>query len=624
MNVSPSEERVENEGLEQINERVKHVFNEYLKEKEEDGDFVIGYVEGSEILYTFLEDYKRAGGVGFSIRDSWRRSGLTTQLRLREFEPGKSLADVNDNRSPDEDTAKPQTDVRSKQSGQKCPGALETQCRILWQSRNGWLKLPNLGMPFIIQAYERRVCSFKSTRRVKKDPNKTSDDAVDVIETDALEVEEQEPTDACGSSRKRHCSKIVDNESSKKKRRKRKSIKKDCKAVIELKELWIFAEYKPTFAEDSTDHAKRKAREKIINRLQNEMKSGKVKYLKRYYLRLPYPKVHSGHDIGMNNKLCKINPFVVTCIQNLVNEGITAIKNVQHHINQLVELECAKKGKRYLFGLSYDRSYYPDEKTVRNHIYLAVNAQKAQSQDETERPSSPKHVRLLSNTASNVRSELKEIKNLTQKCQDVQLLTELLQQIENIRKQFHEKLDKKSSLPRKPIPCISTQDSHAGSHRDLNEDGICKNSEEMDMINTDLAAAEVLQSLTTQSFTNRDDSGPKSFDNITSMPDMFQEIVDMMPQQQNNQQSLLQNHQINNLQQPISLHTSQSQKQNSQLFSQNPQEQLSNNSVQLMPSYMAPPSNNDIVVATPIALHCSNSYTKNDISSKEAIPFTNQ
>ncbi|XP_033100252.1 uncharacterized protein LOC117103748 [Anneissia japonica] len=650
----------EEDAIEQINERVRKVFNKYLKEKKEDGKFITGYVEGTEVLETFLEDYKRAGGVSFSIRDSWRRSGLTSQPRLRELEPGKDIVNdlprpsVSDEDRPNSKTQSP-PDVQVKsQSTQKSTGALESQCRILWQSSNGTLKIPNLGLPFIIQAYERRVCTFTCTRRGKRDVNGSPENVTDEAQGDTIApstgiTQPDTSTASSSATRKRKpISKNGSEDDTLKKKRVRKSMKKDCKAVIELKEIWVFAEYKPTFAEGSSDHAKRKVREKIISLLQREMRAGKVKYLRRYYLRLPYPEVHSDHEIGMNNKQCKINPFVISCIQNLVTEGITAVKNVQHHLNNLVKVECQKSSKRYVIGLDYDNSYYPDEKTIRNHIYLAMNAQKAKTQDrepEVGRPPSPRHIRLLSNTASNVRSELKEINNLTQKCQDVQLLTELLTQIEKIRKQFQDKLDKNSLLPREPIPSISTQDSHAlmESSQSIDDalnhisfENPAADSVVLD-IDTDLEAANILQSFTSNSFTSTLSQDGMSvgtsqgnFDSIPAIPVMLHKLVTMIPQQPQLQQPQQQHqqqqhqqhhqHQQNQQQQQPQHHQQHNHQQQNQQHSQGQQQQLPQNlqhqepHFQLMQPYM--PSAESSPMAPPqLTLLHANIVSEADIAS---------
>lgn len=150
-----------------------------------------------------------------------------------------------------------------------------------------------------------------------------------------------------------------------------------CHAHIQVKHYIVFPEYT---VEDTGMTAKqvRNLKEEKMKELKLKIrKSSSDLLIKRcYFVSLPTSAAHSGHltGVGVEGGLSqKVNPCISKKISELVNEGMVDYHEVKRSLKHYVKhVLPVMKG---IDPPSEDnRAFYPSDKDIQNHIYMAKRA----------------------------------------------------------------------------------------------------------------------------------------------------------------------------------------------------------------------------------------------------------
>ncbi|XP_078660535.1 uncharacterized protein LOC144905056 [Branchiostoma floridae x Branchiostoma belcheri] len=198
--------------------------------------------------------------------------------------------------------------------------------RIVWSSNSGKVPIPDTDTPFIMAGTRHHHCTFISAKK-KPQLNKRSGKAT------------------FGWSM--------------------------CKAEIHVREIRIFLDYSVSVTEQGpspTSSQKASLRKRCVNRLTDDLSSGKASPpVMRYHIRVPLPEAHSDHPLGeAAGCVQKVHPALISKIGQLVQAGISDVRDVQQYLTACTEelLENA-----VVRPFPTDRRYYPLIKDIQNHVW---------------------------------------------------------------------------------------------------------------------------------------------------------------------------------------------------------------------------------------------------------------
>ncbi|KAI8521677.1 hypothetical protein Bbelb_014310 [Branchiostoma belcheri] len=117
-----------------------------------------------------------------------------------------------------------------------------------------------------------------------------------------------------------------------------------------------------------TSSQKASLRKRCVNRLTDDLTSGKASPpVIRYHIRVPLPEAHSDHPLGeAAGCVQKVHPALISKIGQLVQAGISDVRDVQQYLTACTEelLENA-----VVRPFPTDRRYYPLIKDIQNHVW---------------------------------------------------------------------------------------------------------------------------------------------------------------------------------------------------------------------------------------------------------------
>ena len=288
--------------------------------------YVSGYVEGSD-FEDFMNEYRAVSGISFATRYS----------RAKE-RTGQNVP------TP---TSSPKTnDGKNDESSSSSVG---NSGRLFWSLNTKTHPVPFIGSPFLVRKTEIKHCIFGKDHHKKKS------------------------TVAAPSEHGYFAS----NTNEKKTRNNlRGTVKKDCEAKINIKEITLFHTYK------ADENAKRKLKDDLIKKLTFDRTQGvNIDTISRYYVEVPLATAHNHSNqvaVLLSNK---IDVDVAKKIYSLVSEGISEVRVVKLLLNKYVKEELFL-GKQKPSEL--DRSFYPHDKDIINHIRLSIVRQKSSKIDQEE------------------------------------------------------------------------------------------------------------------------------------------------------------------------------------------------------------------------------------------------
>ena len=143
--------------------------------------------------------------------------------------------------------------------------------------------------------------------------------------------------------------------------------KRDCPAVITIREFDVFPEY-AIIEEKLSGIAQRNVRATKLKELSEAIQSKKkVEVKQMYHISLPTNEVHIGHKCGEESGMAqRIHPMLSQKIALLVREGATNPQEIRRALREYIRSELKENCPSYT-----NRSYFPTIEDIRNHIYTA-------------------------------------------------------------------------------------------------------------------------------------------------------------------------------------------------------------------------------------------------------------
>ena len=148
-----------------------------------------------------------------------------------------------------------------------------------------------------------------------------------------------------------------------------------CLAKITTKKYALYPEYKIyDNLKDNSREVKRK-KQNVLDRLKNSLSTEPrtISIVYRYHVSLPCESAHSQHPTGEAAGFAqKLHPLIISKISDMVYAGITNTTEIKRSLRWYVQHDVAKE-----IGVTpktTDRSLYPTDNDIRNHIHIAKRA----------------------------------------------------------------------------------------------------------------------------------------------------------------------------------------------------------------------------------------------------------
>ena len=148
-----------------------------------------------------------------------------------------------------------------------------------------------------------------------------------------------------------------------------------CLAKITTKKYAIYPEYKINEDIIGTSREVKQRKKETLEGLRTLLCSdtSTVKTLYKYFVSLPSESAHSHHPTGECAGFAqKLHTLIISKIADIVHSGITNITDIKRSLRWYVQNELAEK-----FGAppkNTNRSLYPTDNDIRNHVYIAKKA----------------------------------------------------------------------------------------------------------------------------------------------------------------------------------------------------------------------------------------------------------
>ena len=225
---------------------------------------------------------------------------------------------------------------------------------------NGKVPIDFCGTPFTAERTIIKSCMFgKDTKAKEKEKNKSVNQTINEHQYQAPPI--------------------------KKKPRHQTTKKKDCRAQIVIKEVCMYPMYSIDLNEynSASTRVKRVLKQQQLEKLSLDIKAGSITdSFERFYFKLPTDGAHDKHEVGNLGDLLAqpIHEKVRDKIHDLVSEGMVNPRIIRLQLKDYVELVLLRED-----GVEVDRcnsSYYPELKTIADHVRLALRAQRYGKMDQ--------------------------------------------------------------------------------------------------------------------------------------------------------------------------------------------------------------------------------------------------
>ncbi|XP_077354899.1 calcium-responsive transcription factor-like [Festucalex cinctus] len=139
--------------------------------------------------------------------------------------------------------------------------------------------------------------------------------------------------------------------------------KKGCQAKISVWHICRLPEYAVTVKKSVTIW-----QTKAKQRLLQDLEAGKeVTMESRFYISLPLQRAHTEHSACGQTEAQPLHPQIIQWIEQLVDEGVTATRDVQ----AVLRCNVQTKMSDVVAPDEQHRAYYPTLKDIANHVYKA-------------------------------------------------------------------------------------------------------------------------------------------------------------------------------------------------------------------------------------------------------------
>lgn len=107
-----------------------------------------------------------------------------------------------------------------------------------------------------------------------------------------------------------------------------------------------------------------------------------MKTIFQFYVSLPCEDAHSRHPTGEAGGFAqRLHPLIISKISNMVSTGITDVTNIKCSLKWYVQHELKQTGNSLKIT---DRSLYPTDNDIRNHVYLAKKSMEISKLDQEQ------------------------------------------------------------------------------------------------------------------------------------------------------------------------------------------------------------------------------------------------
>ncbi|CAB3999988.1 Calcium-responsive transcription factor [Paramuricea clavata] len=140
--------------------------------------------------------------------------------------------------------------------------------------------------------------------------------------------------------------------------------KLDCPAVIHMKEVVKFIDYKIPL------DSKKSKRDTTSAAIKVDTEKGPLKFERQIYVMFPEPNEHTTHKLGqLGGIMQRLDEQLIQKINDLVGEGVRNVGEMKRHLKIYVKDDLFRGKKQ---PERNNRRYFPKPKTIKNHMYNAT------------------------------------------------------------------------------------------------------------------------------------------------------------------------------------------------------------------------------------------------------------
>lgn len=177
------------------------------------------------------------------------------------------------------------------------------------------------------------------------------------------------------SSKKIKCERPSANPTMPKRLRLQGTRKIGCLAKITIKQYTLYPEYAISEKKCSSKRELKRTMHDTLTALERKLGShpNDIKRIYRYFVSLPTEEAHHGHPTGEQAGFSqRVHPAIIARIRELVSAGVTSVVEVKRslrlHVKETISKQLGATPKQT------DRSLYPTDTDISNHIHLAKRA----------------------------------------------------------------------------------------------------------------------------------------------------------------------------------------------------------------------------------------------------------
>ena len=121
----------------------------------------------------------------------------------------------------------------------------------------------------------------------------------------------------------------------------------------------------------------------MLEKLKTKLHSSEIQYHTRYYIKIPNNAAHENHCLNSTGSLFAqpLHKDIIEKIYEIVSEGIINPRVIKLQIHDFVKHVILKDSNIHVD--EYNTTYYPDLKTISDHVRLALRAHRYNQLDQT-------------------------------------------------------------------------------------------------------------------------------------------------------------------------------------------------------------------------------------------------
>ncbi|XP_066928980.1 uncharacterized protein [Clytia hemisphaerica] len=280
---------------EEIPQTPLDVINKFMEHVQKELDYYHGFISSGSKLREFLEEYRKVTNMVFTVRSSRsyikKRAALNSNIldaahqtlgesditEERALDENNMTEEMDEDTSLDKTASKDRTNKKErKNSSISKPEEYTVMDSIMtgplrWEYDFGMPPIPFTGTPFCIIGNTHYKCFY-----------------------------------ACPDSRTLRKRKLTEDDQTLEnmvKKRSRRSLKRDCKAMMCIKSIVCFPEHtvKHSIQKASSKKACRKLKASALNQIRDAFLNGEAIGHPAFWLHVPLPEAHTTHDLFPEN-----------------------------------------------------------------------------------------------------------------------------------------------------------------------------------------------------------------------------------------------------------------------------------------------------------------------------------